>query len=309
MKKTTKEKLAAILGTAAVMSLINSYIDEKNEQEDHRDEGHQKTWTYRNQAINYTVQGEGSPILLLHGLSIGSSSIEWSEVIPLLARKYKVYAFDFLGFGYSDKPDITYTGYLLTDMINAFIKEVIKEKVSLVASGSSAGFALCARQLEPKQIKKIILVNPTSPDLKQPNAGLQKILGSAYKLPIMGRFSYNMHLIMDRFFFGRYFYKPQNVSRKLMQRFYRNANRSKTGAIAAYTSQLNHMTAVPVSEFIKNADDLSIIYGKYWIEEFPVLKKYKQLNAGILFAPIADSRKFPQLEMPDSFVSQVEALL
>jgi hypothetical protein len=105
------------------------------------------------------------------------------------------------------------------------------------------------------------------------------------------------------------FYRPQNVSKKLIHAFYRNSRRHEKGAISVFTSRINNLFAVPTARFAKDIDDLTIIYGKYNLKEFPILHKYKNLNYHILFAPIDDSRQMPQIEMPDVFAAQVEAVL
>lgn len=52
--------------------------------------------------INYIVEGEGSPILLLHGW--GSSIVVWRNIINYLKNRYTLYALDFPGCGGSSMP-------------------------------------------------------------------------------------------------------------------------------------------------------------------------------------------------------------
>jgi pimeloyl-ACP methyl ester carboxylesterase len=56
--------------------------------------------------IHYLVQGEGEPVLLIHGLS-SSAEINWkmTGVMSDLARDHQVIALDVPGHGRSDKPD------------------------------------------------------------------------------------------------------------------------------------------------------------------------------------------------------------
>lgn len=51
----------------------------------------------------YKVEGEGEPLLLIHGFP--TSSWDWWKIWPDLIKRYKVIAADMLGFGYSDKPN------------------------------------------------------------------------------------------------------------------------------------------------------------------------------------------------------------
>jgi pimeloyl-ACP methyl ester carboxylesterase len=54
--------------------------------------------------IHYVEEGEGEPVLLIHGL--GGDLEEWvrTGVLPALARDHRVIAFDLRGHGMSDKP-------------------------------------------------------------------------------------------------------------------------------------------------------------------------------------------------------------
>jgi pimeloyl-ACP methyl ester carboxylesterase len=63
---------------------------------------------FRGQSIHtFSQDGEGPLLVLLHGFP--TSSFDWRETIRLLPNR-KVLAFDFLGFGLSDKPrDHNYT--------------------------------------------------------------------------------------------------------------------------------------------------------------------------------------------------------
>ena len=65
-----------------------------------------------------------------------------------LEKTNTVYTIDLLGCGRSDKPNITYTNYLYVQLIDNFIKDVIKEKTDVVATGSSVSFTVMACNME-----------------------------------------------------------------------------------------------------------------------------------------------------------------
>src|SRR4029450_1279149 len=70
--------------------------------------------------IHYTVQGEGSPVLLLHGyMGSAASSFDTPGIIEALARNFEVIAMDMRGHGQSDKPHDpeAYGTVLLQDII------------------------------------------------------------------------------------------------------------------------------------------------------------------------------------------------
>ena len=56
--------------------------------------------------IHYRTAGSGEPLLLLHRSP--SSSEEFGDVIPILARDYWVVAMDTPGYGNSDDPPRVY---------------------------------------------------------------------------------------------------------------------------------------------------------------------------------------------------------
>lgn len=56
--------------------------------------------------------------------------------IPELAKHYKVYALDLLGFGWSEKALIEYDALVWRDQVVDFMKEIVKEPAILVGNRS-----------------------------------------------------------------------------------------------------------------------------------------------------------------------------
>lgn len=54
--------------------------------------------------------------------------------IPELAKHYKVYALDLLGFGWSEKALIDYDALVWRDQVVDFLKEIVKEPAILVGN-------------------------------------------------------------------------------------------------------------------------------------------------------------------------------
>ena len=66
---------------------------------------------YQGHQIAYWTEGEGPVLLLIHGFP--TASWDWHKTWDALRKRFRVYACDMIGFGYSDKPR-NYT-YSLTD--------------------------------------------------------------------------------------------------------------------------------------------------------------------------------------------------
>ena len=104
--------------------------------------------------IKYTKRGTGSPLLLIHDLIVGSSGYEYRKIVDDLSKDHELYVLDLLGYGLSDKPNMTYTNYLYVQLILDFIKNVIGEKTDVVASGDSSSIAIMACRSEERRVGK-----------------------------------------------------------------------------------------------------------------------------------------------------------
>ena len=109
--------------------------------------------SFRGHSIHVHVRdGEGTPLLLLHGFP--SSSYDWKPLLELMPDR-PVLAFDFLGFGLSDKPrDHTYTLAWQADLAEELVRRHFPGRpVFLVAHdmGTSVSTELFAREIEGRR--------------------------------------------------------------------------------------------------------------------------------------------------------------
>jgi pimeloyl-ACP methyl ester carboxylesterase len=92
--------------------------------------------------IHYVHAGTSRPdrpaLLLVHGF--GASTDHWRKNIDGLKLEFDVWAIDLLGFGRSAKPDMSYSGDLWRDQLDAFITEVIGQR-TVIAGNSLGGYA------------------------------------------------------------------------------------------------------------------------------------------------------------------------
>lgn len=99
-------------------------------------------------------------IVLLHGYP--SSSHTYRELIPLLSGRYHVIAPDYLGSGYSERPDPAEQKYsfdLLAEYVNGLLEHLKVERYSLYIQdfGAPVGFRMLLNH--PDKLEKLIVQN------------------------------------------------------------------------------------------------------------------------------------------------------
>uniref|UniRef100_A0A1J3ITM9 Pheophytinase, chloroplastic n=1 Tax=Noccaea caerulescens TaxID=107243 RepID=A0A1J3ITM9_NOCCA len=145
----------SVMGTPSSPSAASQSL-QGNDRLAYKPEGY-NFWEWRGHKIHYVVQGEGLPLVLIHGF--GASVFHWRYNIPELAKKYKVYALDLLGFGWSDKALIEYDAMVWTDQVTDFMKEIVKEPAVVVGNSLGGFTALTVAVGLPEQVTGVALLN------------------------------------------------------------------------------------------------------------------------------------------------------
>ncbi|KAL1293365.1 hypothetical protein AAHE18_19G067400 [Arachis hypogaea] len=101
-------------------------------------------------------------VILIHGFP--SQAYSYRKVLPVLSKDYHAIAFDWLGFGFSDKPQPRYGfDYTLDEYVSSLeslIDELAVTKVSLVVQGYFAPVVVKYANSNQEKIKNLILLNP-----------------------------------------------------------------------------------------------------------------------------------------------------
>ena len=112
--------------------------------------------------VNYTQQGGGEPVVLVHGLA--ASLHDWDDLLPELEREgYTGYALDLLGHGESEKPLHTheYTVGNVYDDLEAWIDSLeLDRPFTLVGHSLGAGLVMMYASRNPDRVRGLVLINP-----------------------------------------------------------------------------------------------------------------------------------------------------
>jgi pimeloyl-ACP methyl ester carboxylesterase len=160
-------------------------------------DGEQRTYSWGLGNIAYTVKGHGEPLVLIHGIYAGASSYEFRHIFDRLAREFRVYSLDLLGFGRSAHPVVSYTPAIYMQLIEDFVRQVIggaDQPVSVVASSLTAAFVIRTAARSPGLYARLILIEPTGiENLSNEHSSLARTLVHLLlSSPLLGESMYNL---------------------------------------------------------------------------------------------------------------------
>jgi pimeloyl-ACP methyl ester carboxylesterase len=135
-------------------------------------------------STHYMEKGAGEPVILIHGFFF--NSYLWNKNIDALADKFKVYAIDLWGFGYSTRDPMDYGYPLYADQLLKFMDSLDIQKASLVGQSMGGGTSIFFSVNHRDRVNKLILVDPAG----MPNP--LPILGKITNLPKVGEFLLGM---------------------------------------------------------------------------------------------------------------------
>lgn len=117
-------------------------------------------FSFNGHSIAWEAIGEGPPAVLLHGTPF--SSVEWRRIAPLLARERRVFCFDMLGYGQSDKPDVDVSRGVQNKLFAALYEHWGLERPDVVAHDFGGSNALRAHLLNGLDYRSLVLIDPVA---------------------------------------------------------------------------------------------------------------------------------------------------
>ncbi len=260
--------------------------------------------------VFYSVHGTGSPMLLIHDLSCEGSSYEWKKTISSLSKYHQVYVIDLIGCGKSDKPNIIYTNYLYVQLINDFIKNIIKHRTHIVATGLSSTAVIMACYIEPDLFHKLTLVNPPSlNDLNKSRKKINYLIKKVLEIPIWGTLLYNVYqskILIRKRLKNKYLFDSKHFNSHTVEAF------SEASHLGGYSSKFllssiksNYLNANITHALSTIKQDTQIIIGSSNCNKRDIKHYYYECNPKIEFTIIKNTNHLPQLEHPQTFTKTI----
>jgi pimeloyl-ACP methyl ester carboxylesterase len=111
-----------------------------------------------NLKLRYLEEGEGPPVLFLHGASLGSSAdVFLRNLAPFARAGFRAIAFDLPGFGLSDIPEKQSLSQQ-RDSIPKFIDAMGLGKTALIAHSRSGTFAIRLALEDPGRYSHVVIL-------------------------------------------------------------------------------------------------------------------------------------------------------
>jgi pimeloyl-ACP methyl ester carboxylesterase len=264
-----KTVIAGGAGVATLAAVNASIRRNAAEPDDSALGGQAHFFRWKHGRVFYKISGiehAGPPVVFIHGVGAGASSFMWRKNFDELAKDFRVYALDLLGFGFSDKPaTAAYSADLYVEMISDFIREVSGYPANVIASSLGAAYAIRVADEHPELIKGLILNGPTGSDTLSRRPGMA---GAAFygllQSPVLGTSFYNVmaseRSIRD-YARDNLFYDHRRVTDRLVTNFYATSHQpGAQHAIAAFLS--GYLNTDARSPFARLTQPVVLVWGK-----------------------------------------------
>ncbi len=106
---------------------------------------------------------DGEPVVMLHGLLIGSLATWYFTVAPSLGRTHRVLLYDLRGHGLSERVGTGYDLGTMRDDLGAILDGFTRAPVTLVGHSFGAAIALAYALVHPDRVAKLVLVEAPLP--------------------------------------------------------------------------------------------------------------------------------------------------
>lgn len=311
--KNWKKKLLTIsiltIASTLIMHIINKMISASAVIKNllSNTQGNYYDWKFGK--IYYKKSGHGAPLLLIHDLSVCGNDQEWNKLLPELERKYTVYTLDLLGCGRSDKPKITYTNFLYVQLITDFVKNVIKQKTNVIATGLSASFTIMTCINDYTVFDKLMFISPE--DLAVLNhvpTNRSKVAKFILEIPVLGTLIYN--IIVNKpntelLFTEKYLFNPFHVETKMVDTYFESSHRqngkylqSSIQGYYIYCNVTHALKKINNSIFIVSGEKMDCIK--------ETIALYQSLNPAIESELIPKTKMMPHMESPKKVLEIID---
>jgi pimeloyl-ACP methyl ester carboxylesterase len=239
-------------------------------------------------------KGEGEPVILLHGG--GGHAETWVRNIIPLSQKFRVLAIDYLGHGYTDKPNITYNVEAFSKHLLDFMDAAKIEKAHLVGESQGGQISVFTAHEHPARVNRLGLIVGGIPSNEHGymagQSRLQDLSREATDKPTKESIRKRMEWL---------FYDSKTLPEELVEVRLRIYSQPEFQRVAQSGDRKNY-------HLIEKIPKLKAPILFFWTTHnptcpWPVAEKVHQTVPGSRFVLVDKSGHWPQFERPDEFNS------
>lgn len=104
------------------------------------------------------IKGEGEPLLFIHGSQMNLYDFRYN--FNFFSKHFKVYAFDMVGCGFTDKPRADYSPAYFVEFIHEVMLHYNIRKASFIASSWGGGHVFYFALKYPDMVNKLVMSSP-----------------------------------------------------------------------------------------------------------------------------------------------------
>lgn len=259
------------------------------------------TVTVHDQRIAYLDQGQGPPVLLLHGF--WGSMWQWEHQQAALSTHFRVITPDLVGAGFSDKPDIAYSPDQLLEFLVGFMDAVQLPRASVAGNSMGAGLAIGLALDHPARVTQLILIDGLPAHVMEHLASpsLRRALTTSTPSWLVSFGNWLFGSLILESTLREFVYDPSLLTPAVLDRS--NRNRQQPGLFRAL---LTVGTNLPLWEqdFAPRIGTITHRTLIIWGEEdrvfpLPAGDQLHRTIAGSTFVTIPQAGHIPQWEQPD----------
>jgi pimeloyl-ACP methyl ester carboxylesterase len=235
--------------------------------------------------LRYVVAGEGPDLILLHTLRTQLDMFQ--RVVPLLAGRFRVYALDLPGHGYSDIPAGEYSADFFLGFLASALERLGVRDATVVGESIGGSIALLLAAGHHPHVGRVVAVNPydyaRGGGLRRSSA-LANLLFGTNDVPVLGATFARLrsYRIVRRVFEGGVRHR-EALPEALARDMYRVGNRS--GHERAFAS------------LVRNWPSWEAARARYAEIDRPVLLVYGEHDWSREDERAADARDIPRAEL------------
>lgn len=143
--------------------------------------------TLKGTRLRYIATGKGRAIVLLHTLRTQLDMFQ--KIVPELATRFRVYALDYPGHGYSDIPRAEYSPELFVTAVARFLDQLDIRDAVVVGESIGGTIALLLAARRAPRVRSVVAINPYDYDrgrgLRRSSL-LANLIFGLNNLPILG---------------------------------------------------------------------------------------------------------------------------